>query len=129
MHQSMTINAAVDSVKGVLELCISIYWRNMGSIGGWFAVKTSFVVSFVWRASSSVMDKLKKIDNAISENDFKKFDKLKDCLQKQLQEARSRDKPTDLISLLAHALSRVISFNQRNFSHTKVRWKQRLCCM
>ena len=58
------------------------------------------------------MDKLKEIENAISENDFKKTDELKDCLQRQLQEARSRDKSTDLMSLisqlpqdqLAHAL-------------------------
>ena len=58
------------------------------------------------------MDKLKEIENAMSENDLKKIVKLEDCLQKQLQEARSRDKSTDLISFisqlphdeLAHAL-------------------------
>ena len=42
------------------------------------------------------MDKLKEIENVISENDFKKIDELKDCLQRQLQEARSRDKSTEL---------------------------------
>ena len=41
---------------------------------------------------TSVMDKLKAIENAISENDLKRIDELKDCLQRQLQEARSRDK-------------------------------------
>ena len=64
------------------------------------------------------MDKLKEIENANSMNNFKKTDELKDCLHKQLQEARSRDKSTDLISLisqlhqdeLAHALIRVIIF-------------------
>ena len=59
--------------------------------------RTSFVVSFVWRGSSSVMDKLKEIENVISENDFKKIDEIKDCLQRQLKEARSRDKSTELI--------------------------------
>ena len=80
------------------------------------------------------MDKLKVIQNAISENDFKKIDKLKDCLQKQLWKERSRDKSTNLISLisqlpqdeLAHSLFPsdhfVLFFKQRNFSHTKVRW-------
>ena len=29
-----------------------------------------------------VMDKLKEIENAISKNDFKKIDELKDCLQR-----------------------------------------------
>ena len=43
---------------------------------------TSFVASFVWREGSSVMDKLKEIENEISENDFKKIDELKDCLQR-----------------------------------------------
>ena len=41
---------------------------------------------------TSVMDKLKAIENAITENDLKRIDELKDCLQRQLQEARSRDK-------------------------------------
>ena len=62
----------------------SIYCRNICSIGGWFAVKTpnlNFVCCIVWRESSSVMDKLKEIENAISDNDFKKIDELKDCLQ------------------------------------------------
>ena len=40
---------------------------------------------------TSFMDKLKAIENAISENDLKRIDELKDCLQIQLQEARSRD--------------------------------------
>ena len=43
------------------------------------------------------MDKLKEIENVLSENDFKKIDELKDCLQRQLQEAISRDKSTELI--------------------------------
>ena len=37
---------------------------------------------------TSVIDKLKAIENATSENDFKKIDELKDCLQRQLQEGR-----------------------------------------
>ena len=41
---------------------------------------------------TSVMEKLKAMENAISENDLKRIDELKDCLQRQLQEARSRDK-------------------------------------
>ena len=41
---------------------------------------------------TSVMDKLKAIENAISENELKRIDELKDRLQRQLQEARSRDK-------------------------------------
>ena len=56
--------------------------------------------------------KLRKSRKTLAENDFKKIDKLKDCLQRQLQEAISRDKSTDLISPisqlpqdeLAHAL-------------------------
>ena len=58
------------------------------------------------------MDKLTEIENAISENNVKKIDELENYLQKQLKEARSKEKSTDLMSLisqlpqdeLAHAL-------------------------
>ena len=41
---------------------------------------------------TSVMDRLKAIENAISENDLKRIGEHRDCLQRQLLEARSRDK-------------------------------------
>ena len=39
------------------------------------------------------MDKLKEIENAVSE--------IENCLQKQLMEARSKEKSTDLMSLIS----------------------------
>ena len=79
MQQSTVVHG-----RGTLELSISIYRRNRCSTGRWFAVKArnlNFVCCmFVWRESSFVMDKLKGIENAISENDFNKIDERKDCL-------------------------------------------------
>ena len=42
------------------------------------------------------MDRLKEIENAVSENHVKKIDEIENCLQKQLMEVSSKKKSTDL---------------------------------
>ena len=115
------MNAAVDSVRGALELSVSIYWRNICS-KHWLVLRsqdTKLELRLLSRffgvkvLLTFVMDKLKAIENAISENDLKRIDKLKDCLKKTTSGSKVERQIFDLISLisqlpqdeLAHALS------------------------
>ena len=74
---------AVSSNKHWRVLCSQDTKLELRLLSRFFGVKVLL---------TSVMDKLKAIENAISENDLKRIDELQDCLQRQLQEARSRDK-------------------------------------